>query len=105
MKCHYCGQEIDDGSLFCGYCGEKQPKVMHCIKCGQEIGLDDAFCGFCGASQTVEMQDVAVDGDEQEALEVVQASDNESTGETKADIISQNQEIEAIDDANEKRNS
>ena len=51
MKCKYCGKEIDEGSVFCGYCGKQQPKVMYCIKCGKEIGSDDVFCGYCGASQ------------------------------------------------------
>lgn len=40
MKCKYCGKEIDEGSVFCGYCGKQQPKVMYCIKCGKEIGSD-----------------------------------------------------------------
>lgn len=51
MKCKYCNNEIDEGSVFCGYCGKKQPEVKYCIKCGQEISPDDVFCGFCGASQ------------------------------------------------------
>ena len=54
MKCKYCGKEIDEGSMFCGYCGKQQPKVKYCTKCGQEIGLDDTFCGYCGTSQNIE---------------------------------------------------
>ena len=48
MKCKYCGQEIDDGSLFCGYCGKQQPQTKICINCGQEIDINDVFCGYCG---------------------------------------------------------
>ena len=55
MKCRFCGKKLDEGSVFCGYCGKQQPKVKNCVKCGQEIGLDDAFCGFCGASQNAEV--------------------------------------------------
>ena len=53
MKCKFCGQEIDEGSVFCGYCGKKQPVVRCCVKCGREIGLNDSFCGYCGASQNI----------------------------------------------------
>ena len=55
MKCKYCNQEIDEGSVFCCCCGKKQPKVRCCIKCGREIGLEDAFCGYCGAPQKKEI--------------------------------------------------
>ncbi len=54
MKCSYCHNEIDEGSVFCGFCGKKQPEVKYCIKCGQEIGLDDAFCGYCGSPLNTE---------------------------------------------------
>jgi hypothetical protein len=53
MKCRFCGNEIEDGSLFCGYCGKEQPKVKACIKCGREIDAEARFCDFCGASQTI----------------------------------------------------
>lgn len=55
MKCIFCGQTIDEGSMFCSYCGKPQPKVKNCVKCGQEIGIDDVFCGYCGASQNAEV--------------------------------------------------
>ena len=53
VKCKYCGQEIDEGSVFCGYCGKKQPVGRYCVKCGREIGLNDSFCGYCGASRNI----------------------------------------------------
>jgi RNA polymerase subunit RPABC4/transcription elongation factor Spt4 len=52
MKCRFCGNEIEDGSLFCGYCGKEQPKVKYCIQCGHEIDADAEFCGYCGAKQS-----------------------------------------------------
>lgn len=82
MKCKFCGQEIDEGSIFCGYCGKQQPKVKYCVKCGQEIGLDDVFCGYCGASQNVEMSEPSIEvGKQEEPNEVVQTSNNKSTEE------------------------
>ena len=82
MKCKYCGQEIDKGSIFCGYCGKQQPKVKYCVKCGQEIGLDDVFCGYCGASQNVEVTEASIEiGKQEEPNEVVQTSNNKSTDE------------------------
>lgn len=52
MKCKYCGNEIDDNSKFCGYCGKELPPTRLCIKCGKELGLEDKWCGYCGAEQT-----------------------------------------------------
>lgn len=56
MICKYCGKEIEEGSVFCGYCGKKQPQVKCCVKCDREIGLDDKWCGYCGADQTSEYE-------------------------------------------------
>ena len=53
MKCRFCGNEIEDGSLFCGYCGKEQPKMKYCVQCGREIDADAEFCGYCGAKQTI----------------------------------------------------
>lgn len=53
MKCRFCGNEIEDGSLFCGYCGKEQPKVKYCIQCGHEIDADAEFCCYCGGKQTI----------------------------------------------------
>ena len=54
MKCRFCGNEIEDGSLFCGYCGKEQPKVKYCIQCGHEIDAGAEFCGYCGGKQTID---------------------------------------------------
>lgn len=51
MKCKFCGKEIEEGSLFCGYCGKEQPKGKLCIYCGREIEVDADFCGYCGSKQ------------------------------------------------------
>jgi len=53
MKCRFCGNEIEDGSLFCGYCGKEQPKMKYCVQCGREIDADAEFCGYCGRKQSV----------------------------------------------------
>lgn len=53
MRCKFCGNEIEEGSLFCGYCGKEQPKVKYCVQCGHEIDADAEFCGYCGAKQTI----------------------------------------------------
>ncbi len=54
MKCKHCGQEIEEGSLHCKYCGKQQSEVRYCRKCGHEMGLDDAYCRFCGSAQNVD---------------------------------------------------
>ena len=53
MKCKFCGNEIEQGSLFCSYCGKEQLQSKRCIKCGHEIDADAKFCDFCGASQSM----------------------------------------------------
>lgn len=53
MKCKFCGNEIEQDSLFCSYCGKEQLQSKRCIKCGQEIDADAKFCDFCGASQSM----------------------------------------------------
>lgn len=52
MKCEYCGNEIDDNSKFCRYCGKEQAPIKLCIKCGKELGLEDKWCRYCGAEQS-----------------------------------------------------
>ena len=58
MKCKYCGNEIEHGSLFCGYCGKEQLQSKRCIKCGHEIDAEARFCNFCGASQTIVQEQI-----------------------------------------------
>lgn len=52
MKCEYCGNEIDDNSKFCRYCGKEQAPIKLCIKCGKELGLEDKWCRYCGTEQS-----------------------------------------------------
>jgi uncharacterized OB-fold protein len=52
MHCRNCGQEIIEGSEFCGNCGariEHRPVGLTCAKCGS-LNLPEAdFCSECGA--------------------------------------------------------
>jgi Double zinc ribbon len=45
--CPKCGQPLNEGAKFCGYCGAA---VRHCPKCGAELKEGTAFCGQCGAA-------------------------------------------------------
>jgi hypothetical protein len=49
--CKYCGQQLDDGSSFCGKCGKpvisKGGKTV-CGKCGNELQEGQIFCDKCG---------------------------------------------------------
>ena len=96
MKCKYCGKEIDEGSIFCGYCGKQQPKVKYCIKCGQEIGLDDVFCGYCGAPQINEPL-VAVEEKEEQFLQSKIMEEKEMV-----EVPSLKERIETIDNPEAK---
>ena len=87
IRCYNCGKEIDEGSVFCGYCGKKQPTVKYCVKCGKEIGLDDAFCGYCGTPQVFKEEDAPVVKDEQETQEEHQESH-------ETDIVENSQNVE-----------
>ena len=79
MKCKFCNKEIEDGSLFCGYCGKKQPQVKLCIKCGKEIDVNDTFCCYCGASQSesIHEQNNPINISENQIQKI---TDNEMTG-------------------------
>lgn len=65
--CSYCGQEIDDNDVFCGYCGKKYVEVKPepqpsyniedrveeentktCPNCGSKISSNDTVCPNCG---------------------------------------------------------
>lgn len=80
MYCIHCGRQIEDGSRFCKYCGQRQqsaeepvkmeptpapapepapqpapkaePEMVPCIHCGRLIRADKRFCIFCGMPQT-----------------------------------------------------
>ena len=49
MKCIGCGQEIDNNSKFCTYCGSDQhPPGRSCLN-GHPVESLDKYCGECGA--------------------------------------------------------
>jgi uncharacterized RDD family membrane protein YckC len=60
MFCQNCGAELEDGDVFCSYCGTNiesdikpimgaEVKKRLCPKCGTELKGGEKFCGFCGA--------------------------------------------------------
>lgn len=57
-KCYKCGQEIEDGSLFCTSCGaeivdepeKEEQNYTFCHNCGEKIGADTMFCPNCGTN-------------------------------------------------------
>lgn len=48
MKCNHCEKEIQEGSKFCPYCGQKVEQVTKCPNCGNSIRQGDVFCMSCG---------------------------------------------------------
>ena len=48
MKCNHCEKEIQEGSKFCPYCGQKVEQVIKCPNCGNSIRPGDNFCMSCG---------------------------------------------------------
>ncbi len=52
MLCQYCGNEISDGAIFCGCCGEKVeaplPAADVCTACGAPLAAGAVFCTACG---------------------------------------------------------
>ena len=48
MKCSYCKKEIQEGSKYCPYCGQKLEQVIKCPNCGNSIRQGDVFCMSCG---------------------------------------------------------
>lgn len=106
MKCKYCNQEIDEGSVFCGYCGKKQPEVKYCIKCGQEIGLEDIYCGYCGTSQLVEKKEISLQ-EEQRLQSTNQPNEECSLEANTHEINDESNDVESVnaieDAANEDK--
>lgn len=54
VRCAACGERIPNGSLFCPYCGMRQPGqkvkvVRYCPECGTKLEVDEVFCHHCGA--------------------------------------------------------
>lgn len=56
--CPACGMKVEEGTLFCVYCGAKLesakkevPAEKHCINCGAVLPAEAAFCSNCGSKQ------------------------------------------------------
>ncbi len=49
MYCNSCNKEIPENSVFCLYCGSKQPLIC---RCGFRPPQDARFCPQCGNSLT-----------------------------------------------------
>ena len=75
MRCWNCNEELEDGSLFCSFCGKEQnldtdnsyveseedkDEAKRCPFCGGLLEEDAQFCIFCGKEipieETVEKQ-------------------------------------------------
>ena len=54
ITCNKCGAPMEEGSLFCGVCGNKvSPKSQSgsfCPDCGAPVNHGDVFCAGCGHS-------------------------------------------------------
>lgn len=51
MFCKNCGNELEEGALFCSKCGthkDSTDKYLYCERCGTKITEDAAFCIGCG---------------------------------------------------------
>ena len=54
LRCIACNERIPNGSVFCPYCGLRQPDpeiniVRYCSECGTKLEVDELFCHHCGA--------------------------------------------------------
>ncbi|MDY7083238.1 MAG: zinc-ribbon domain-containing protein [Halobacteria archaeon] len=45
--CAQCGEEVEDGHMYCPNCGAKATQRLFC-ECGDEIRSDWSFCPRCG---------------------------------------------------------
>lgn len=51
-KCEACGEVIDNASVFCPFCGQKQTVVVNkCVKCRTVLDDGAVFCHHCGTKQ------------------------------------------------------
>lgn len=53
-SCSNCGKPLEEGALFCTFCGARQdpppsPPEPVCPNCGAKLEPDSRFCGSCGA--------------------------------------------------------
>ena len=47
MKCLKCGEELDEGAIFCTSCGYKV-RMDKCPKCKAQLDGNEIFCSNCG---------------------------------------------------------
>lgn len=52
MICNNCWKNIDDGALFCSYCGTKIEQIKVCANCGNNIDSNAQYCSHCGSPTT-----------------------------------------------------
>lgn len=52
MYCIYCGQPINEDSVYCPFCGKSQKlkELIFCPKCGSKVENDSTYCPYCGSS-------------------------------------------------------
>jgi len=56
INCPNCGNKLNEGTLFCGVCGQKVIQATEkikveknsCPKCNKELEKDEKFCSGCG---------------------------------------------------------
>ena len=53
VRCVACNERIPRDSVFCPYCGMRQPDpevkvVRYCSNCGTKLEVDEVFCHHCG---------------------------------------------------------
>lgn len=52
MYCIYCGQPINEDSVYCPFCGKSQKlkESVFCPKCRSKAENDSSYCPYCGSS-------------------------------------------------------
>ena len=52
MYCIYCGQPINEDSVYCPFCGksQKMKESIFCPKCGSKVENGSTYCPYCGSS-------------------------------------------------------
>ena len=88
MTCPKCGEELEDGVVFCTNCGEKlasvcpkcgkslKPGAKFCSGCGAKLEPDEEFCSQCGTAVTTEHA----------AMDQVESHQTQNTQQMETDI-------------------
>ncbi|MDE6475170.1 MAG: zinc ribbon domain-containing protein [Clostridia bacterium] len=89
MECYHCGQENNDGAVFCKQCGQRVDGKEQCPSCGQFIDCDSSFCENCGCNiQEANYNTDAKDGAYAESFFVNKSARLKRKGETCCGIFS-----------------